>query len=566
MSLFGSIRLAANSLAANQVALQVVGQNIANADTPGYIREEAILRPAPAVQYGSLLMGMGVEVDSIVQKIDKFLEQRLRGTISDRANAETQEENSVQLEAIVGELGDNDLSTAMNKFFSSIHEVLNQPEDVAVRNLSVLAGQSVTQEVNRLSQRTTEVRNAVDGQIADTADQINLLTQEIGQLNVRIVDAEGGGTSKSDAVGLRDQRQTAMEKLTELSGVECVEQPSGSVAVYAGGDYLVLDGTVRKVVAVQEGVGGYPQTTLKLADTDAKVETDGGKLQGMITSRDQILGGFLNRMDDFARTLAYEFNKVYSSGQGLNGYKELTSEFAVDDPDLPLDHAGLKYQPVNGSFQVSVHNTRTGLSQTENIRVDLNGSGGDDLTLEDLRKRLDSIDGLQATTSADGKLTLKAESADEEFSFSNDTSGLLAALGLNTFFSGYSAQSLSVNKEVVDDPSTFAASRGGIGADTDNAVDMADFLDRPLDSQGGTSIGVLYSRIVGQTTQDTATVKATADGTRTFEQTLRSQELSISGVSIDEEAVKMISYQRSYQASARFITTIQQLFDTLLAM
>src|SRR5688572_14201362 len=98
MSLFSSINLANNTLRAAQIGLQVVGQNIANVNTPGYIREDVIFSPAPTQRHGNLLMGLGVEVLGVVQRIDRFLEERLRAASSDRASAQTQQEVWQQLE------------------------------------------------------------------------------------------------------------------------------------------------------------------------------------------------------------------------------------------------------------------------------------------------------------------------------------------------------------------------------------------------------------------------------------------------------------------------------------
>src|SRR5688500_12745054 len=136
MSLFGSMQLAGNALRATQIGLQVIGQNIANANTPGYIREEVLFSPAPTQRVGGLLLGMGVEVQGVIQKIDYFLETRLRGAVSDRANGEVQEETFQQLEGIAGDLSDSSIGSSMNAFFASISEVLNQPESASVRNLT----------------------------------------------------------------------------------------------------------------------------------------------------------------------------------------------------------------------------------------------------------------------------------------------------------------------------------------------------------------------------------------------------------------------------------------------
>src|SRR5690348_10056403 len=106
MSLFGSIQMGGNTLQAMQIGLQVVGNNIANANTPGFVREEAIFAPAPVEHIGGLVLGLGVQVDAIVQKVDKFVQARLVGAKGDRAGAEVQEQTYKDLETILNELSD----------------------------------------------------------------------------------------------------------------------------------------------------------------------------------------------------------------------------------------------------------------------------------------------------------------------------------------------------------------------------------------------------------------------------------------------------------------------------
>jgi len=565
MSLYGSIRLAANTLRADQIALQVVGQNIANANTPGYIREEVLLTPAAAQRKGKLLLGLGVNVEAVVQKIDHFLEERLRGAVSERMGAETEESTYMQLESVIGELSDTDLSTAMSAFFNSMNEVLNQPESVSVRNLAVLQGVTLSADINRLGDRVLQMRTDLNRRVSNMADDINRLTEEIRVLNIRIANTEGGDVSASDAVGLRDQRLVALERLSELVDIRVQEQPSGGVAVYAGGDFLVFEGTSRQVEIGTEGEDGLSLSYVKLSDIDARLNPAGGELAGLMAARDEILGGFLDRLDDFAGNLAFEFNKVYSQGQGLHGYRQLTSEFGASDTAAALSDAGLVFTPTNGSFQVIVRNKQTDQTKTTDITVDLNGIG-DETSLEDLTAALDAVEGLSAEVTLGGKLALASDSVDQEFIFSGDTSGVLAALGLNTFFSGSSARDIGVNQVVRDDPATFAASRGGLGVDTDNAVELAAFLDRPIASRNNASLTVLYDRLTSETTQASAITQAAAEGARTFETTLRGQKLATSGVSLDEEAVRMMAFQRSFQASARYITTLSELLGMLVQL
>ncbi|MFH1920902.1 MAG: flagellar hook-associated protein FlgK [Planctomycetota bacterium] len=557
MSLYGSIQMATNSLRADQIAMQVIGQNISNANTPGYIREETILTPGPTQNVGRLLMGSGVQVDAVVQKIDLFLEGRLRGSVSERASSETQQETYVQLEGLIGELTDTDLSTSLDSFFSAIQGILNDPGGDPARGgnparlQTVLEGVSLTTEINRLARRVGEMRAELDKRVQDVADRINRLTEEIKTLNLRIADVEG--VSASDAVGLRDQRFEALENLAELVDIDVREQPSGGVVVYAEGSFLVFEAVQRPVEAVLETDRGMTVAEIRLADSDALVETGGGELHGLISARDDILGGFLDDLDAFAGTLAFEFNKIYSGGQGLSGFQELTSEFSVDN-DVALDEAGLQFTPVNGSFQVLVQNRETGLTKTTDVFVDLNGIG-DDTTLADLAAALDAVDGISAAVTATGNLTITSDSSDQQFAFADDTSGILAALGLNTFFTGTTALDLGVSEDVVEDPAKFAASRNGIGVDTENAEALVAY---------GSSAFAVYETLATRVAHGSADAGGLADGARAIEETFRGQKLAISGVSLDEEAVRLMAHQHSFQASARYIATLRELLDILV--
>ena len=91
-------------------------------------------------------------------------------------------------------------------------------------------------------------------------------------------------------------------------------------------------------------------------------------------------------------------------------------------------------------------------------------------------------------------------------------------------------------------------------------------IDRPIASQNNASLAALYDRMVGETTQAASITRAVADGARVFENTLRGQKMAISGVALDEEAVRMISFQRSFQASARYIATLAELFDLVVSI
>jgi flagellar hook-associated protein 1 FlgK len=469
MSLFGSIQMGGNTLQAMQIGLQVVGNNIANANTPGYVRQEAVYVPAPVQQHGNLILGTGVLVDSIVQKLDKFVQERLVGARGDRANAEVQEQAYRDLEVLLNELSEEvDLSNDLTDFFNAVHLVMEDPGNLGNRNLAVGEGITLARTFNDLYDRAQTLQSELNQRITSMAQDINAYAEEIRRLNVQISSLEGGDTSGSHAAGLRVKRQETITKLSELVGIRVDEQASGGMTVSIGGEFLVFEGQRREVKVTKESDGGPTLGVIKFADTNSQLNTTAGELYGLYTARDEITGGFLNRLDELAGTLAFEFNKVYSQGQGLVGFKSLTSVETVGNVTAALDAAGLKATPVSGALNVVISSkTNPQQTHTHTLLIDLNGLD-EDTTLSSLASQLDAITGLTATISATGALQLSAESNDVQFSFAGDTSGVLAALGLNTFFTGSSAATLGVNNELkgIDNAAKFAASSGGIGNDS----------------------------------------------------------------------------------------------------
>ncbi|TWT73536.1 Flagellar hook-associated protein 1 [Posidoniimonas polymericola] len=568
MSLFGSLQIASNALQATQIGLHVVGNNIANANTPGFIREEVVYSPAPVQKFGRLTLGLGVEIDAIVQKVDRFLSERTRNAASDRAGAEVQSKAYADLESLLNELTDTDLSTGLTGFFNSIDGIADAPADISARNLVIGKGKTLASDLRRLSTRAVDVRNELDTRLGNAAEEINQLSERIRVLNLRIATSEGGSASASEAGGLRSERNAAVSRLAELVDITSAEQPNGSLNVSVGGDFLVFDALRRDVKAVTESGDGLNTTTIKFEDNNKTLNLSGGEVFGLTTARDEIVGSFVDSVDAFAATLINEFNKVYSQGQGAIGFDTLTSVNGVSDPDAVLDEAGLDFTPVNGSFQLLVYTEGadgTVSTDVTDINVDLNGIDGDS-SLTTLAAQLDRISGIRASVDNVGRLSLAADARDTTFAFADDSSGVLAALGLNTFFTGSDARSINVNQELdgVANAAKFAAARDGETEGNDNALQLSAFFDRELDVLGGASLADQYDELINEVVTGATIASSVSDGLKVFEATLQGEEQAISGVNIDEEAINMIQLQRTYQANARLVQTISEMLDILV--
>lgn len=583
MSLFGTLQMTGNTLQAMQVGLHVAGNNIANANSPGFIREEVLYAPAPVQKRGNLVLGLGVEIAGIVQKVDSFLADRLRDAAGDTASAEVQDKAYKDLENLLGALdGETSLNAQLSEFFGSIKKITDPTgaEPLSLRNLAILQGKTLAQNISQLDRRVLDLRSQLNTQVEQTGAAINELTSTIQQLNIRISAIEGGGAGASQAGALRTQRQNAVAELSKLVGVTTNEQPSGGISVAVGGEFLVFEGIRREVAVVSDTVDGLQQSEVQFADTQSSLELNSGKLAGLVKARDDIAGNFHDALNEFTGTLIYEFNKLYSQGQGITGFQSLTSQNGVSDPNAPLDAAGLPFTPTDGFFKIIVRDKNSNVSEETDITINLGGVDGD-TTLNDLAAQLNAVDGISASVGSDGRLTISADSSGTDFSFKLDIdesttgeveakqdneSGILAALGLNTFFTGDSALNISVNQKLngIAGASYFAASRGGIGNDLNNALELERFFDRPLDSLEGASLASRYDQLANELTQGSTVAGSVLEGYQAFEATLDGEFQAISGVNLDEEAINMITLQRIYQASARLVRTISEMLDVLV--
>jgi flagellar hook-associated protein 1 FlgK len=227
--------------------------------------------------------------------------------------------------------------------------------------------------------------------------------------------------------------------------------------------------------------------------------------------------------------------------------------------------SGLKFPPQNGSFVVHVKDKATGLVTSTLVKVDLDGLNGDDTTLDSLAASLNGVGDVSAAISA-GKLTIKASSSAVDVSFSQDSSGTLAALGINSFFAGTDATSIAVNDVVKNNPALLAAAQNGQPTDNQTAIAIAAMETQPVAALGGVSLKDNYQQIVNGISVAVSTAKSNAEATNTVNQTLTAQREALSGVSLDEEAVNLMRQQRGFQAAARLISAVDEMMKTVLSL
>lgn len=562
MSLLGTIQQSAGALNTAQVGLQVVGNNIANANTDGFIRQRLEQAPAVAVREGGLILGTGVRATGVKQIIDQSLAERMFNAQSALAGSEAMQSAYNQLEDLTAGLENGGLNEQFSLFNNALHDLSTRPNDSAMREFVVIQGDSLAQNLRTQRTKTGELAERWNGEMKDMATQINRLAKDISRLNVEIATIEGGGLLGSDATGLRDQRYRDLEELAGYVDINFQEQESGNVNVFVGGDYLVSNRNYREVYAAfDERADGME---VRIVDTDAPLQAKGGKLGAAMQVRSGIFGDYIDGLDAMAESLIQDVNKVHTQGQGRTGFDSLIGA-SPSDPGSPIHNAGLAFEPKNGSFDFNLVDTQGELLSTTRIQVRNLGRVGDS-TVSSIAAQLSDISGITASVSGDGRLRIQSDSPTSKFTFGEDTSGFLAAAGLNTFFTGTSGKDIAVNDVIRNDLNHLAVSAAGVNQDTDTLYNLLDLVDSPNESLDGRSIRGLHEQMLAKLGRESSLQASSTEGLSDFHASLKSQHLGITGVNIDEESIKMISYQRAFQASSKVISTASEMLEILMTL
>lgn len=561
MSLFGTLNIGKNALAVSQAQIQVTGNNISNAGNPNYSRQVARVTSSAATRYKQgVFIGNGVDFTSVTRQVDEALNARLRGATSDNAGASTHQEWLARVESVFNELTDDDLSSQLSGFFGAWSGLAGKTQDLAQRQVVLTNGASVAQRLNDFANQFQSLEGDVDLRLGGKVRDADSLIQQLADLNAEITVAEGG--LAGEALSLRDQRDDILKQLSGLLDITTV-QAGSAINVYVGSQPLVVDAVSRRIGLTQTIEDGKKQLAVSFMDNGGPVNPTGGELGGLAAAR-QSIRETQDRIDAVAGSLVFELNKLHSSGQALVGFSSVTGTYEVLDPAAALNstNTGLPFQANNGSFVVQVRNKTTGQTVSSLINVDLDGIGTE-TTVNSLMSDLDGVANVSASLVA-GKLSIRSDSPDVEITFSQDTSGALAVLGINTFFTGSAANDIALNAAIVNKPQMLAAARNGQPTDNQTALAIARLSETGVKSLGGATLSQSYDALITGVGAATASASVRAEASTVVLETLTAQREGLSGVSLDEEAVKLVAQQRSFQSAAQLISTIDDLLDIVI--
>ena len=651
---------------AAQQAMDVIGNNIANAATEGYHLQRVDLRPADDRFSNGSMIGQGVSVDGITRMVDRFLDKEIVNQESVLAQISRELDALTTMESAFGELITSGMSTAMDNFYNAMHDLALNPAEVIYQREVLTSAETLTNQLRSLGTTVSDLQDHVYSEAERTIDDINLLAGQIAELNESIVKMQNSGDNPNNVL---DQRDKLITQLSRLVGISTKAVDDGSITITVLDTPLVMGKQVSELeVGLVASGSDYNIGISPLGADEFNTTLTGGKLGGLFNLRNDIIKTVSTKLDTLAQSIVNETNKLHVQGVGATGSFTALTGWTMTDQDV----SDFVPAVVDGTAYIRVTAADGTITRTS-VAVDAS-SGGDTMTT--MAAKFDAITGISSLVTG-GKLQITADAnctfdflpgvlakpdvsgwagsggqgppdvtvtgvysgtTDETYTFTvagsgsvgsgtlvvnvvdsgansiatinvgtgyvpgsivevteglkisfdidgtspgfmnnaetfdvqalanSDSSGLLAAVGLNCFFSGTNATSIAISDYAATSGSRIAVSRSVEMSDSSNILAMAKLGDTADSNLTALTPKAYYRGLATDIGNHISVAKIRGENANGVWMNLNRQRDEVSGVDMNDEAAKMLLFERMFQGMAKYISTVNQSMTTLMGI
>lgn len=623
------IQIGLSGLHAAQTGLQTVGQNVANANTVGYSRQQVMQEASTPQLSGGTYLGAGVQVASVQRIYSQYLTQNLWQTQASSSQTEAFAAQIAQVDTLLGDTSAG-ISPALNGLFANLQSLASNPTTSAVRQTVLGSAQTLAARINAIGSNLAQMEQEISQQLQNSVVTVNATASQIAGLNQQILQMSGNGQAPNE---LLDQRDQLMLQLNQQIGATAIRQEDGSYTVMVGNGQPLIVGNQAASLSIQTDPSATGGERLLLKRDGHDIQLSGGALQGgamagLMGFREQTLLPARNELGRLALTLSSAFNAQQALGQDQDGAPG-AAFFSVDGPVVVAANGN---QSGANALAVQVSDASAlQLSDYQLIR-----SGGDyvltrlsDNQVQRFSSLPQTVDGLHlqaqtALSEGDSFLIQPTRLAATSLQVAlhdpaqiavasplrgssgsaNQSTASIASLqaqgdvmpvqAVTLRFQG-SAGNLSY--DVLDGSGTVLSSGNAydatagielnnwhltfkgtpVAGDTFNVQANSQaggdnrnaLLLAGLQSQklvGGSTLDQAYGQLVGGVASQTSELRISSQALNTQLTQVQQARDSVSGVNLNEEAANMLRYQQAYQASAKAIAAAQTMFDTVLGL
>ncbi len=548
MSILALFDIGRSGIFANQLALRVTSNNIANINTPGYSRQDAIMQIANPIEVQGKYIGRGVGDVEIRRHYDNFTFIQIVGQSTSYGRSAALQSGLSNVEQIFNEAQDFGLSNTMEDYFNAWQRLSTNPSDPSARSELLVNAEAFT---NTAKQIETELKNSLkflNNEVDDIVDQINVLSNSIAEINGKIMEVEAGGLETANV--FRDQRERLMKDLAEIIDYDFNEGKDGTVTIVAG----------RKSIVAS--VESFQFTSSLTVDGDRDIFSDGknitsfisgGKLGGFISVRDDIKNNSLTDLRKMVASIRQETNAIHSGGydksnppvNGVNFFDALQM-YERDDTD------GRSAASISTVVTDQSPTGLTSLSEYDIVFIDA----------ANIEVRNHATGVVEQTEVYASGVAFNVNGIDVMITGAGATS---PAAGDSFFVSPiyYGARDFNV---ALTAGSQVATSQDATSPaeDNRNALDMVTLHSSTIANLDNNTFNDHYAEIVSTvgSMNQSASDSFEFDDNLLFE--LQNRREAMSGVSLDEEAANLIRFQRAFEAGARIIKLTDELLELVI--
>jgi len=620
-SIFNTLGIGYTGLSASQVGIDVTGHNITNAESDGYTRQRVMQSAATPISERPGQVGNGVEIQNIQRIFDNFVFDRYSNISADKEYSDYEKQTLEELSTYFPEIDNVGIKADLKKYYDMWQTFSDNPGNDSIKVALAKQTETLSGHIRQTQDRVRNLQSQVNEQLAVDVKQVNSLAKQLADLNIQIDTAEAGDSYSAN--DLRDKRNIIERNLSKLVGANVKQGQleaniqvdsnsnirTGSYTLSING-FNIVDGSTYHPLKLnkddnrygfysvsyerQDGVLIPMEEEIKDGRIGAIFDLRGGALDttsGMPT--DGILQKTITNLDAFAKGLIESSNNLYahsattdmlSNSLDLDGKSSIVSSnyninegsFAVVVYDI--DGNEVSKRDINIDFATTMVGSDNSIKNQIEANIDDNGDSNANNDLDDIMQ-------FGYTRSADGqlklelRLSLDAQAKGYKFSIQDNLkdgsyasgTNFAGALGLGRFFDGDNARNINLNYELRRNPTKLHAGYSTPAGDNRVALSMVQQQFEKYDFEVGAE--VYNSTIAGMFDTTSTEVGIVTDSAVGRNETIstqynatKTQYDSITKVSIDEEMTNLIRYQTAYGASAKLITTVDQMMQTLLGI
>ncbi len=555
-NVFSVLNTAKVGLLAQQLAIEVTGQNIANVQTEGYSRQEINFEASNPRNFSLGQLGTGVRVTGVERSHDQFLYSQILSEGDTLGQFEVRKDVFEQLEILFSESNGQSLNQTLGNFFAGLQDLSSNPTGLPERSSVIAEAQNLASTFGNLGNSLFQIQRNLDSAIQVEVERINSLTSEIAELNKAIHANEPTTFSAND---LRDRRDQRVKELSELVDLNYVDEMDGQISLtFDNGTPLVLQSTAFTMgTSINGNNKGFQDITvsgLNGTSTNITSSLTGGSIKGLLDMRDVEVADIKDKLDRFAAGFIQEVNNIHQQGFGADG---TTGNNFFTAPSVTVE------TNINNTGTATLAATNGNPSAILSDKFEITVTGSNTFTLNNLTTGV-SAGSFSFTSGSTFNLA---------GGFAVTISGS-AAVGdsFKLSVSENAAQTFSVSSDVASNSSKIAAGLTS-SADGANALELIglqskltfDSVTHIQSGSGAFTFDEFYSSIVSSLGIQSFSTQAKFSQQEGILLQLNTRRESISGVSIDEEFINMVKFQQAYNAAARLIGVVDELLDTVIS-